>query len=155
MGVRDRSAVVLLALAALTFGVAAFAAQFRPGAWYAQLIKPAWTPPDVVFAPVWMLLYAMMALAAWLVWRERGWKSVAMALYGVQLLLNGVWSWLFFGQHRIAWAALEITVLWLLIIATLVAFWRIRHSAGWLLVPYAAWVGFAVALNVAVWRLNS
>lgn len=147
--------MALLVLVVLTFSVAAFAAQFRPGEWYAQLIKPAWTPPDAVFAPVWTLLYAMMALAAWLVWRVRGWISAAMGLYALQLVLNGVWSWLFFGQHRIGWAALEIGMLWGLIIATLVAFWRLRPSAGWLLVPYAAWVGFAVALNAAVWRLNS
>lgn len=154
MGSRTRALTGLLVIAAATFAVAALAAQFRPGEWYVQLHKPAWTPPDAVFAPVWTLLYAMMALAAWRVWCTTGWKHAALALYGLQLALNGAWSWLFFGQHRLGWAALEIVLLWLLIVATLVTFWRVRRSAGWLLVPYAAWVGFAVALNAAVWRLN-
>lgn len=154
MAARSRAAIAALIIALATFAVAGFAGRFRPDTWYAQLNKPPWTPPDAVFAPVWIVLYAMMALAAWLAWRRGGWKHPAMVLYGAQLLLNGVWSWLFFGQHRIGWAALEIVLLWLLIVATTVAFWRVRASAALLMIPYGAWVGFAVALNLAVWHLN-
>lgn len=149
-----RSLAVLLAIAVVTFGVAAFAAQFRPGAWYAALAKPPGTPPDAVFAPVWTLLYALMALAAWQVWHRRGRVKAAMIAYAVQLALNGVWSWLFFGQHRIGLAALEIVVLWLCVLATVVIFWRQSRCAALLLLPYGAWVAFAVYLNVALWRLN-
>lgn len=150
-----RSLATLIVLTGTTFAIAAFAAQFRPGPWYGSLDKPTWTPPDAVFAPVWMALYALMSLAVWQVWRKRGWNTHAMLLYAAQLVFNGVWSWLFFGLHRIGLAAVEIALLSLLIVTTLIAFWRISAVAGTLLLPYAAWVVFAAALNAAVWRLNS
>lgn len=154
-----RTAAVLRLLAALglVVAVAAFGAQFRPGPWYAELAKPAWTPPDAVFPVVWTLLYAMMAVAAWLVWQARGLRGAALPLgmFLLQLILNGLWPWLFFGLQRPDLAFCEILPLWAAVLATLVLFWRVRPAAGVLLLPYAAWASFAVVLNGAVWRLNA
>lgn len=123
---------------------------------YATLDQPAWAPPAGLFGPVWTLLYASMGVAAWLVWRERGWARArgALGLFVIQLAVNALWSWLFFAWHRGAWAMADILFLLGLIVATLVAFARIRKLAAWLLVPYLAWVSFAAALNYSVWRLN-
>ena len=137
----------------LCFGAAAVGARYKPGAWYAGLRKPAWNPPNWLFAPVWTLLYAMMAVAAWLVWREVG-LSGETALFVVQLALNAAWTWLFFGLRRPGLAFADIVALWLAILATLLAFWSVRPFAGLLLAPYFAWVTFAAALNAALWRLN-
>ncbi len=126
------------------------------GGWYNALRKPSWTPPDWIFGPVWTLLYAMMAVAAWLVWRaaEFARTKAALILFGCQLVLNFLWSWIFFGAHQLGFAAVELLVLWCFIVATLVAFWRHVAAAGLLLVPYLLWVSFAGCLNVAVWWLN-
>lgn len=135
------------------FGAAAFGSRYRPGAWYAALRKPRWNPPNAVFAPVWSVLYTMMAVAAWLVWRAVG-PGLELALFAAQLGLNAAWSWLFFGRHRAGLALADILVLWLAVAATLVAFRQARPLAAWLLLPYLAWVSFAAALNAALWRLN-
>ena len=123
---------------------------------YVQLSQPTWAPPGWLFGPVWTALYVMMAIAAWLVWRRGGFKTnqTALTLFLVQLLLNGLWSWLFFAWQQGALAFVNITLLWLLIAATLLAFWRINKTAGALLIPYLLWVSFASALNYAVWQLN-
>lgn len=123
---------------------------------YASLQKPDWAPPAAVFAPVWSLLYGLMGVAAWLVWRERGWSRAAgaLGLFVAQLAVNAAWSWLFFGWHRGALAFADIVLLLALIVATLVAFARIRRLAAWLLAPYLAWVCFAAALNWSVWQRN-
>ncbi len=147
------SAIGLVGWLVLCFGAAAIGARFKPGAWYAGLRKPSWTPPNWLFAPVWTLLYALMAVSAWLVWREAG-ASGEAGLFVLQLALNAAWSWLFFGLHRPGLAFADIVALWLAILATLVAFWAVRPLAGWLLVPYLAWVTYASTLNAAVWRLN-
>jgi len=142
---------------ALCFAVALFGAQFAPGEWYANLAKPAWTPPDWIFPPVWTLLYAMMGVAAWLIWRRRDRVDVrlALSLFIVQLAFNALWSWLFFGLHSIGLALVDIILLWLAISLTMLAFWRLRALAGVLLLPYWLWVGYALALNVALWLSNS
>ena len=142
--------VFLLAVAA----AATFGSQFEPGAWYAALRKPPLNPPSWIFAPVWSVLYAAMAVAAWLVWREPGRAARALPLWGAQLVLNALWSFLFFGLERPGVALLEIVVLLGLVLATLVAFSRVRLLAGALLLPYAAWVGFASYLNAGLWWLN-
>jgi len=147
------SIVALVGWLVLCFGAAAVGARFKPGAWYAGLRKPAWTPPSRLFAPVWTLLYALMAVAAWMVWREAGLSREA-GLFVLQLALNAAWTWLFFGLKRPAVALAEMVVLWLAITATLVAFWNVRPLAGWLMVPYLLWVTFATGLTAAVWRLN-
>jgi len=126
------------------------------GSFYEQLTRPGWAPPAVLFGPVWTVLYFLMGIAAWLVWRERGFAGAgtALTLFLVQLALNGLWSWLFFAWQRGAWALGEVLLLWVVILATLVAFWRVRPLAGMLLVPYLAWVTFATALTYALWRAN-
>jgi tryptophan-rich sensory protein len=131
-------------------------ASARAGEFYATLERPSWAPPAAVFGPVWTTLYVLMAVAAWLVWRERGFAGarVALALYLAQLALNALWTWLFFAWRQGALALAEIVVLWLALAATVVAFRRVRPLAGALLLPYLAWVSFATALTAAVWRAN-
>ncbi|MGN2243291.1 TspO/MBR family protein [Frateuria sp. GZRR33] len=143
----------LLSFAAAAIGALA---SIQAAAFYGQLAQPSWAPPASVFGPVWTVLYALMGVAAWLVWREAGQpgRRVALVLFVVQLAFNALWSWLFFAWHLGGWAFADIVVLWLLLVATVVAFWRVRAIAGALLLPYLAWVSFATALNWAVWRLN-
>ena len=123
---------------------------------YAELVLPDWAPPGTLFGPVWTVLYAMMAVAAWLVWQHRASRParIALGLFVAQLVLNALWSWLFFAWKQGAWSFVDIVALWVLIVATLLMFWRIRPLAGLLLVPYLAWVTFASALNYATWQLN-
>ncbi len=130
--------------------------RFLPGAWYEALAKPAWTPPNGVFAPVWTALYLLMGTAAWLVWRRAGFAgaSAALALFVAQLALNALWSYLFFGAHRIGAALIEVLVLWAVILIVAVLFWRQTRIAGLLMLPYLIWTGFASALNLALWRMN-
>lgn len=127
-----------------------------PGPWYETLQKPAWTPPNAVFGPAWAVLYVLMALAAWLMLRRGHEVPVGrpLALYGVQLLLNVAWTPLFFRLHSPGLAFAELVLLWLAILATLVAFWRVHRVAGVLFLPYLLWVTFAGALNFAIWQLN-
>ena len=126
-----------------------------PG-WYASLTKPAWTPPNWLFGPVWGLLYVLMAVAAWLVWRERGFSGarLALSLYAAQLALNALWSVIFFGLRRPGAALVEIGFLWAATLATTALFWRVSRPAGWLFVPYLWWVTYAAFLNHAIWRRN-
>ena len=124
-----------------------------PGAWYAALNKPAWNPPAWVFGPAWTLLYTLMAIAAWLVWKRDGWRR-PLSLYFVQLLLNAAWTPIFFGAHQLGWALVEIVLLWIAILLTLLAFRGVNRMAAWLMVPYLAWVSFATFLNFTLWRLN-
>lgn len=134
----------------------AIGSRFQPGEWYAGLDKPSWNPPSWVFGPVWTTLYIMMGIAAWLVWdRHRRAARTALMLFVVQLAVNAAWSWLFFGVESPGLALADIVLLWVLIVATTVAFWRLRTVAGVLLLPYLAWVTFATALNFQIWRLNS
>ncbi len=131
-------------------------ASIQAQSFYGQLAQPAWAPPPSVFGPVWTVLYALMAIAAWLVWRSGGFRSqrFALSLFLVQLALNALWSWLFFAWHSGALAFAEIVLLWLFIVATLVSFWHVRPIAGALLIPYLLWVSFAAALNYTLWQLN-
>jgi len=140
----------------LPFAAAAVGTRFMPGAWYASLAKPAWNPPNWIFGPVWTLLYILMGVAAWLVWRRVGWTGarLALGLFILQLVLNAAWSWLFFGLHRPDLAFVDICALWGLILAVAVLFGRVDRLAAALLVPYLAWVGFATVLNFTIWRLN-
>ena len=131
-------------------------ASIQAKSFYGQLVQPEWAPPSYVFGPVWTVLYALMAIAAWLVWRSGGFHTnrVAMSLFMVQLALNALWSWLFFAWQRGALAFVDIVLLWVLIVVTLVSFWRVRPLAGALLIPYLLWVSFAAALNYSLWQLN-
>lgn len=148
----------LIGWLAVCFATAALGAwaSINAASFYGKLVRPAWAPPAAVFGPVWSTLYFMMAVAAWLVWRERGFGGArgALTLFSVQLAANALWSWLFFGWKLGMWASVEVVVLWALILATFVAFWRIRPLAGALLLPYLAWVSFATYLCITVWRMN-
>jgi tryptophan-rich sensory protein len=131
-------------------------ASIQAKSFYGQLLQPAWSPPPWLFGPVWTVLYALMAIAAWLVWRSGGFRThpIALALFLGQLILNALWSWLFFAWQLGAGAFADIVLLWMLIVATLVGFWRVRPLAGVLLLPYLLWVSFALALNYVLWQLN-
>lgn len=127
------------------------------GGWYQTLAKPALTPPDWVFGPVWTTLYLMMAVAAWLVWRRGGWQSQRgpLVLFFIHLAINVAWSGVFFGLQSPGAGFAVIVLLWLAIVATAATFWRHSRAAALLLVPYLTWVSFASYLNLAIWRLNS
>jgi tryptophan-rich sensory protein len=121
--------------------------------WYPTLRKPSWNPPNWLFGPVWTTLYIMMAAAAWLVWR-RGQSRAAMILFFTQLALNLAWSFLFFGV-RSPWLGLVgVVILWLALLATVIVFFQRDRLAGWLMLPYLAWVSFAAFLNFTIWQLN-
>jgi len=125
--------------------------------WYAGLAKPGFTPPNWLFGPVWTLLYAMMAYAMWRILSlpaSLPGRSTAIATFFVQLGLNALWSWAFFGAHSPAAGLVVILALMVAIIATIRAFWPLDRVAAYLLMPYLAWVAYATALNAAVWRLN-
>jgi tryptophan-rich sensory protein len=123
---------------------------------YAAFDKPSWAPPASIFGPVWTVLYLAMAVAAWLVIRRKGWWQArgALALYLVQLVVNAFWSWFFFAWRDGEAAFINVSVLWLLVLATTLAFMRARRIAGLLLLPYLAWVSFASLLTLVVWRAN-
>jgi len=127
--------------------------------WYEQLAKPAWTPSGWLIASVWRTLFALMGLSLWMVWMQRSASPrrtrPALVLFAVQLLLNVAWSYFFFALKRPGAALIEICVLWIAILATIVACWRVRPAPAVLMLPYLAWVGFAAFLNGAIWRLNS
>lgn len=154
-----RSAIGLILWLVLCYG-AAFLGSLATGpaipTWYADLNKPAFTPPNWLFGPVWTLLYTLMGIAAWLVWRRAAqWRvGPALLFFCLQLVLNVLWSLLFFGLQNPGLALVDIVALWLMILATTAAFWQVSGAAGALLLPYLAWVGFAAVLNYQLWWLN-
>lgn len=157
---KDWNPIWMLALfIAVCFVAAGAGAGFTSSSvinWYPTLRKPSWNPPAWIFGPVWTVLYLMMAIAAWLVWRSRGFHEGAgpLGMFALQLALNALWSPLFFGLRN-PWAGLvDIVPLWAAILATLVCFWKISPLAGTLLVPYWLWVSFATALNFMIWKMN-
>ena len=154
---RSKPILGLIGWLALAFFAAAIGAvaSIQAAAFYQNLVRPSWAPPANVFGPVWTVLYLMMGISSWIVWRASEAKlAFPLVLYIVQLAANALWSWLFFAWHQGRWAFTEILVLWFLIATTVISFWRIRPVAGVLLVPYLIWVSFASVLAYAVWRLN-
>ena len=150
----DRGALAVIAvLAASVAGQLATASHL---AWYARLAKPSFTPPDGIFGPVWGALYLLMAFAVWRVVKLRASpaRAVALALFFLQLALNAAWSWMFFDAHSPLLGLFNIVPQFLLVVATLIALLRLDGPAGLAMAPLAAWVGFAVALNAAIWQLN-
>jgi benzodiazapine receptor len=142
----------------ITFIAAAIgtAASAESGLFYQQISRPEWAPPAWLFAPVWTTLYILMGVSAWIVWQVDGFRAArtALSLFIIQLVLNAVWTWIFFVWRQGALAFAEILVLWAFILFTTIAFWRVRILAGILLLPYLAWVSFASVLTFTVWRLN-
>ncbi len=150
---RARSLTALTGFILATFCAPLLGIFAKPGLWYAALNKPSWNPPSWIFAPVWTSLYLLMAVAAWLVWKKAGWHRALFA-YLIQLTLNAAWTPIFFGAHQLGWALAEIILMWLAIILTMRSFFLISKPAGWMLVPYLAWVSFAAFLNFTLWRMN-
>ncbi len=152
--------VVLAGFVLLCLGVGAVGGWVTAAAvrdWYPALVKPAWNPPSWIFGPVWTTLYVMMGVAAWLVWRSNPRFSairLAMILFFVQLALNCLWSFLFFGGRSPGLALVDIAALFVVLGLTVTAFFPHSKPAGFLLLPYLAWVGFATALNASMWWLN-
>ena len=155
MGI-GKSTIGLVGWLVVTFAAAWIGSRYMPGAWYASLAKPSWNPPNAIFGPVWTVLYVLMGVAAWLVWKKAGFSGAgaALILFIVQLALNALWSYLFFGQHRPDAAFFDIIALWAAILVVAALFWRVDRIAGGLMVPYALWVTFASYLNFVLWRLN-
>ena len=153
MRLNKRSAAAFAIFLAAVVLTAVFGAQFAPGAWYASLIKPVWNPPSWLFGPVWTLLYLANAIAAWRVWR-RGHADAAIIVWFLHLIPNALWSYFFFGLHRLDWALIDIVLLNLAIIAVIALFYRRDKLAGWLMLPYLAWVAFAGFLNWTLFSLN-
>jgi benzodiazapine receptor len=153
---RKRDVLGLAAFVVLCFGVSVLGGRATVSGlaeWYPALRKPSWTPPRWVFGPAWTLLYPIIAVAGWMAWRE-GRARLGPLLFLLQLALNAAWPWVFFAQRRPDRALVCIAALWVAILGTALAFWRSSRWAAVLLVPYLAWVGFAAALNYAIWRLN-
>lgn len=126
------------------------------GSWYQGINKPSWNPPNSIFGPVWTSLYILMGIALYLVWKSGNseLKSRAIILFTVQLILNFFWSIIFFNQHQISWALVEMVLLWIFILLTIFSFASISKTAAWLMVPYISWVSFAMVLNFTIWQLN-
>jgi translocator protein len=124
--------------------------------WYRGLEKPNWTPPDIVFPVTWSLLSVLMGVAAWLVWKgaERGEARLPLTLFFGQLIINVLWSFSFFGQRNPFLGLVCLAALALAVLLTTAAFSRVSKLAGWLLLPYLLWLGYAGALNIAIWRMN-
>ncbi len=159
LSTQRRALIGLAGWLALVFVAATIggAGSIDAGPFYGQLARPDWAPPAWLFGPVWSALYLLIGIAAWLVWQRHGWRDArgALILFVVQLGFNALWSWLFFAWRLGGAAFAEVAVLWLLIVTTVVAFWRLRaRVAAFLLLPYLAWVGFAVVLCYTIWRMN-
>lgn len=156
---RTEALPALIVFLLMCLGVGLVVSQFTApyvADWYTDLAKPEWTPPGIVFSTVWTVLYILMAVAAWLAWHKGRLTPTAppLLLFFLQLALNALWPVIFYGLQQPAAAFVEILLLWIIILATIVAFWRIQRLAGLLLVPYLLWVAFAAALNYAIWRMN-
>ncbi len=148
--------MVSIALCFLAGGIGSIATTSSVNGWFAEVNKPTWNPPNWIFGPVWSTLFLMMGVSAWLVWKQAGFQNAKFELgwFAFHLLLNILWSVLFFGLQQMGWACVEIVVLWLSIAATMVLFYRHSKLAAGLLIPYLLWVSFAAFLNYTIWRLN-
>ncbi len=149
--------IISVAIPLIVGGVSGFFTATGVESWYQTINKPSWNPPNWVFAPVWTTLYIMMGVALFLVWKSDSseiLKRTAITLFTIQLFLNFLWSFIFFGQQEIGWALVEIIAMWLFILLTIFAFANVSKLAAWLLVPYISWVSFATILNYTIWKLN-
>lgn len=149
--------VISILIPLLTGSIAGFFTTTGVKGWYATAVKPSFNPPNWIFAPVWTVLYVLMGIAFYLIWKQEAnklTKQTAYILFAVQLLLNFCWSFIFFSLHQTGWALVEIIVMWLAILFTILWFAKISVPAAWLLVPYISWVSFATVLNFYIWKLN-
>jgi translocator protein len=150
----------LLLAIALPLGVGVLAGLLTTAGvngWFKTIQKPSWNPPNAVFAPVWTTLYILMGIALYLVWNSKApaeAKRRAITFWMIQLALNALWSFLFFSNHTIGLALIDIVFLWLAILITIFLMARVHRAAAWLMVPYISWVSFAALLNFAIWQLN-
>jgi tryptophan-rich sensory protein len=154
-----RQIVALFVFVTVSFaapGISAVLSVSGPGDWYRDLNKPWFNPPSWIFGPVWTLLYCVIGVAAWLVWRRGSMQALLwpFGLFFLQLVLNALWTPLFFGMHEPGFALLDIIALWLAIAATMIAFYPVSKVAACLFIPYWFWVSFATVLNAAIWGLN-
>lgn len=140
----------------LVAGAAFFGGQWGANDWYRALSKPRWTPPSWLFPPVWTLLYVLIAIAGTLAWNtDHQSRTLLLALWGGQLALNALWSYIFFGRRDLAMGLAEIAALWLFIAGFIVLAWPVNQMAALLFMPYLAWVSYAAALNASIWRRNA
>jgi len=155
-----KNAIKLIISIAIPLAIGALGSFFTiPGVkgWYQTINKPAWNPPNWIFAPVWTTLYVLMGIALYLVWKSGNSnkaKTIPLSFFTMQLGLNFLWSFIFFNQHQIGWALVDIILLWVFILLTIFSFSNINKTASWLLVPYIVWVSFAMILNYTIWQLN-
>lgn len=150
---RLQSIVALTVCLCITFSIAFFGTQFAPDAWYQSIAKPTWNPPNWIFGPVWTVLYTLIAVAAWRVWRK-GHARIPLTVWILHLVPNALWSYFFFGAKRMDWALVDILVLLIGIVATMALFAQRDRIAAWLMVPYLLWVSFATLLNWTLLSLN-
>jgi tryptophan-rich sensory protein len=148
--------MALVVFLLIVFACAASGAAFPPGSWYAGLEKPELTPPNAVFGPVWSALYVAIAVAGWRLWRAAPSprRRLALVLWGVQLVLNALWSWLSFGRHELGLALIDLVALVVVLVVLIATAARVSRAAAWLLSPYLLWVAFASWLNFRLWQLN-
>lgn len=147
--------IALAAFVALNFAAASSGGAFRPGAWYASLAKPGWTPPNWAFPVVWLIIFTLNTFAGWLVWNAAGGAALpALAVYAGSLAINAAWSWLFFGRRRMDLALIDVVALWLSIAAVIALFAPISSLAALLVAPYLLWVTIAACLNLRMIQLN-
>lgn len=144
------SLVVFLGLVALA---AVTGSQFMPGPWYETLSKPWWTPPKWLFPIAWTILYIMIAVAGWRVWKADG-VGAALIVWALGLVFNAAWSWIMFGEKQIGWALADLVAMWLTVAAFIVLAWPVDRTAALLFIPYIVWVSYAGALNFVIWRWN-
>ena len=138
---------------AIVFAVALSGAMFMPGNWYKSLNKPHWTPPDWLFGPAWTILYVMIAIAGWLVWKADG-VGAPLGIWAANLMFNAIWSWLMFKHHHIRAALADAIAMLITIVGFMTLAWPLSQTATLLFAPYLAWVTYAVALNLAILRRN-
>ncbi|MGY6517346.1 MAG: TspO/MBR family protein [Lysobacteraceae bacterium] len=150
------SVLVLAAFLAASFAAAAIGAAFPPGEWYQQIAKPDWTPPPWLFGPVWTVLYVLIGVSGWWIFKHAAppWRGRLLALWAAQMVFNAAWSWLFFGLRSPGLALVDIAMLLALVLALVVLSWPRLRPVSWMLLPYALWVGFAGVLNASIWWLN-
>ncbi len=148
--------IVSIAIPLALGGIAGVVTTDNISGWYSTINKPSFNPPNSIFGPVWTGLYLLMGIAMFIVWKSSsdGIRSNTTQIYGVQLILNFAWSFMFFYFHRPDWAFVNIVLLWLAIVYTIFTFYKVRKVAAYLLIPYILWVSFASVLNAAIWKLN-